>query len=260
VQGDRRSGTDLSLTEIPGTWFYSCYEPPPNLVAECPGIWHGVAEYPAEFERPTWTTAPAGDQRYAGLPVRHISDEVSPNGFPAAYTLDVGSTSVEVATGGNPDSPSFYQVIWPLEPDGFPINGRGTFDPGFVHSRVLDVDKLLIFVENNTGTGVARELRVAYPNPSTGAPNIAMWHDTEFGGSVATLEFETPGATSYTVWESAIGAQADIFYIGGATSIGHSAGSPFVSPGLPVDSTKCYAVHAFFPLSGWSTGSRWACP
>lgn len=260
VQGDRRSGNDLSLTEIPGNWFYSCYQPPPNLLVSCPSIWHGVAEYPAGFTPPAWTPRPNFDMRYANLLVRHISDEVSPNGFPSAYTLNVSSTSVEVATGGNPDSPAFYQVLWPLEPDGFPIDIRGTFDPGFVHSRVLDVDKLLVFVENNTGTGVARELRVAYPNLSTGAPHITMWHDTRFGGAAATLEFDTPGATSYAVWESAIGAQADIFYLGEARSIGHSAGSPFVSPGSPVDSTKCYAVQAFRPLIGWSTASRWVCP
>lgn len=36
VQGDRKSGVDVPVNEIPGTWFYSCYQPPPNLVAVCP--------------------------------------------------------------------------------------------------------------------------------------------------------------------------------------------------------------------------------
>jgi murein DD-endopeptidase MepM/ murein hydrolase activator NlpD len=250
VAGDVYSGQSEPVRAVPGNWFNTWYSPPPNFRCD-PDRFSGGAQNPDAVGQPS-TMGSTG---------RHLANTESPDDEPTTHLTNVQDTSVTFHGGGSPSTPGTYYETW-FQFQHY-VYGRGWEAPygSYTLSPVLTMVKDStnqcdpngqhcheVWSRNSLRdwSTLPRVIEFWTGNSSERRPHISAAYD--YYDSTTVLEYYTPGADFYNVYEYHDGSGVQHTYSGLASSIRveRRAG------------TNLYIVQAHYTSDGyWSPWSIW---
>ena len=249
--GNVYSGQSEPARAIPGTWWNTWYSPPPNFQSD-PNQFSGGAQDPENNTQPS-TMLSTG---------RHLSNVESPPNRPAAHTSNITNTQVTLHGGGAPSTPGNANYVTWFQFEEFRYNigwrapyGSYTNNPTFTRtedsSNQCDPNGQHCHRvwSQNTLRGWSNSIRyIELWNGNSGQriPHITATYEP--GDATTVLEFRTPGADMYNVWQYHNGTYSHL-YFGQANTIRTER---------TVNGRDLYIVQAHYTSDNtWSPWSIW---